>query len=58
MTTKKQANSYYERAFFRADSLWYNEKRTFGMEVANQMHGARIQRAWDKWGTTILREVK
>jgi len=54
MITKRQANSYYERAFFKADTQWYKDRRTMSLEDANKIHQATIQKAWDKWGAIIM----
>jgi hypothetical protein len=53
MITKRQAQSYYMRAFFKADAQWSKNRRTMTLEQANEIHQATVQIAWDKWGEII-----
>lgn len=53
MLTRRQAKSFYERAYFRADKVWYGNVKLYGKEKANQIHQDYVQKAWDKYGSII-----
>ena len=51
--TKAQAKSYYYRAVLTADKTWYDDIRKYGKDKAVEIHMAKCQKAWDKWGPIV-----